>query len=74
MSRDRVKVEIGRTISLPNYENIKFSVGVEADVREEEVRKDVFKKLLKEAEGYLDQACAPVEENRENYNARRKGK
>lgn len=62
MARDRVKVTVGRTLNLGNYESCRIDVGLEADVQEGEGRKDAFKKLWKEADAQLDAIVAPLEE------------
>lgn len=73
MANDRVKVSLGRTINLGNFESFRVDVGLEADVRPNETRDARFKLLQKECEKQVDAICAPIEQSLEQYNKSRKG-
>lgn len=74
MARDRVKVSIGRTINIGNFEFVRIDVGLEADVRDGETRQKTYETLFKQADKQLETSCAPIEANIDEYNKRRKGK
>ena len=74
MANDRVKVNIGRTINLGNFESFRVDVGLEADVRPTETRDARFKLLHKEAEAQIDAVCKPIEDSLEQYNKNRNKK
>ena len=58
MARDRVKVALGRTLNLGNFESLRIDIGLEADAVEGQDRASAACSLRTEAENLLKQAVS----------------
>jgi hypothetical protein len=71
---DRVRVSLGRTVNLGNFESYRVDVDLQSAVLDGETVTAAYDRVKKIVEKRLDAECAPVEQGLSDYKTRREKK
>lgn len=71
---DRVRISLGRTINLGNFESFRVDVDFQSAVGDDEEVDTAYNRVKKIVEKRLEAECAPVERGLSDYKTRREKK